>query len=219
MKIAIITANIGGFDHPVTHLPQSVPYDYHLFTDKNFPLRSKAMTPRLQAKIPKCFGWQVAPGYDYYLWIDACFTLTHHDALKYFLDNCQDYDVVALRHPKRPNIREEYRYVRRGMHQSSFLSAKYENELLEEQWQAISSDRSYKDDTLLSGGVFMYRNTPQVQAALKEWWYHISRYEIMDQLAFPYVLKKAGLRINILPDSYGEDCWFMKGQGHIYRRK
>ena len=87
------------------------------------------------------------------------------------------------------------------------------NELLEEQWLAIHNDKDYKDDILLSGGIFMYKNTPQVQSALKEWWYHITRYLIMDQLSFPYVLKKAGLKLNILPDNYGHS-WYVKSDGH-----
>lgn len=218
MKVAIITANMGGYDRPVTHVPQSIPHNYYLFTDENFPPRSKAMTPRLQAKIPKCFGWQMVPGYDYYLWLDANYRLTHPDSLKHFLDNCRDSDVVVFRHPKRFTIWEEFRYVRRGMHQSSFLQSRYENELLTEQYQEIHADKSFKDDILLAGGLFMYRNTPQVQSALKEWWYHISRYEIMDQLAFPYVLKKAGLKLNILSDSY-HNCWFVEGQGHVFQRR
>lgn len=217
-KIVLIQGSLGGFDHPVVHEEQSVPYDFHPFTDKNFPPRSKAMTPRLQAKIPKCLGWQLAPDYDYYLWLDANFRMSHRDAIKYFFDNCQDHDMVVLKHPKRFSIWEEWRYVRRGMWQSDYLISRYENELLQEQWEAIHNDKDYTDDLLLSGGIFMYRNTPQVQSALKEWWYHMTRYLIMDQLSFPYVLKKAGLKLNILSDSYG-DCWFLEGQNHKYKRK
>ena len=217
MKVALIQANLGGFDHPVTHEPQSVPYDHHMFTDENFPPRTKAMTSRLQAKIPKCLGWQLAPDYDYYLWLDGSFRLSHHDSMKHFLDNCQGHDMVVLKHPNRHSIWEEWRYVRRGMWQSKYLISKYENELLEEQWLAIHNDKDYKDDILLSGGLFMYKNTPQVQSALKEWWYHIARYLTMDQLAFPYVLKKAGLKLNVLPDNYGH-AWYVKGQGHKQAR-
>ncbi len=213
MKIALITANVGGFDHAVVHESQSVDHDHHAFTDENFLPRSKAMTPRLQAKIPKCFGWQLAPGYDYYLWLDANLRLTHEDSVKYFLDSCLDHDMAVFRHPKRKNIWEEWRYVRRGMWQSTYLMSRYENELLAEQWQVISDDKDYEDDLLLAGGMFMYKNTPQVQAALTEWWYHMSRYLIMDQLSYPYVLKKAGLDLNVLEDSYA-DCWFMQGQKH-----
>lgn len=218
-KIAIITANLGGFDEAAEHEPQSVPYDYFLFTDENFPPRFNSMTPRLQSRIPKCFGWQMVPGYDYYLYIDANLALKHRDSLKFFLDNCQDHDIVALKHQRRPNIRQETRYIRKGLREgSSYLVGRYANELLAEQYAVIENDKDYVDDTLLLGGVFMYRNTPEVQKALKEWWYHITRYHVIDQLAFPYILKKAGLKVNIKPDVI-YDCWFLGVRGHKHHAK
>jgi hypothetical protein len=39
---------------------------------------------------------------------------------------------------------------------------------------------------------------------MKEWWYHISRYHIIDQLALPYVLKKSDCKYNIIDEKYGE---------------
>jgi len=217
-KIALISSNMAGHDYPVTHEKQSIPYDSYLYTDENFPLRTKAMGPRMQSKIPKCFGWQLAPDYDYYMWLDASICLFHRDSLKHFLDNCQGHDIVAFPHHRRPNIWEEYRYIRRGLWQSSYITSRYENEFLDEQMQVIRKDKSYKDDTLLLSGMFMYRNTPQVQSALKEWWYHITRYHVVDQLAFPYVIKKAGLKLKLLPDVW-HNCWYLKTHNHKHRRK
>lgn len=217
-KIAVISANLGNFDHPIVHEPQSIPCDFFIFTDENFPPRFNAMTPRLQAKIPRCFGWQLAPGYDYYLWTDASSRLKHPDSLKFFLDNCQNHDIAVLQHPRRPNIRQETRYMRKGLRQSSYIQSRYTNEFLAEQYAVVESDKDYVDDTLIVTTMFMYRNNPQVQAALKEWWYHITRYTVSDQLAFPYVLKKAELKINMI--QYNEaDCWFWGGgKRHIYRK-
>lgn len=216
MKVAVISANLGNFDGAQIHAPQSIPCDYYSFTDENFPPRSNSMTPRLQAKIPKCFGWQMAPGYDYYLWLDGGMTLKHPDSLKYFMDSCQGHDIVVLRHPKRPNIRQETRYVRKGVRQSPYVRQRYSGELLAELYSLIGNDKDYIDDTLVAGGIFLYRNTPDVQATLKEWWYYQTRYHVNDQLSFAYVLKKSGLRVNIRPDSYGEP-WFMGGISHNRR--
>ncbi|TSC86271.1 MAG: hypothetical protein G01um101416_694 [Microgenomates group bacterium Gr01-1014_16] len=216
IKIAVISASLGGFDKPADHEPQSVAFDYFLFTDENFPARSKAMTPRLQAKIPKCFGWQLKPGYDFYLWLDGEFRFKQPDSLKYFLDNCQEHDICTLRHYRRPNIRQEFRYTRNGIRQSPYMQNRYNGELLAEQYAVIEADKDYADDTLLLGSVFMYRNSHQVQSALKEWWYHISRYTVADQLAFPYVLKKAKLKINILPYD-DKPSWYLESQKHNSR--
>lgn len=219
MLITTLSANLNSFDKPTDHVPQSMYSDQFVFTDENFPPRERAMTPRLQAKIPKFFGWQLRPGYDYYLWLDSNISLAHEDALQYFYDNCQGYDIVVLRHPRRPNIRQEVRYTRKGINQQSlYVLGRYEGEWHKEQYAAIQSDRDFKDDLLVNGGVFMYHNTPAVHAMFKEWWYHVTRYIIQDQISFPYVLKKSGLKINILPiDIY--NCQYLKFTGHKYHAK
>ncbi len=209
----VLTTSLGGFDRVAQYEPQSVEYD---FFEYNEPLRSKSMTPRLQAKIPKFFGWQLKPDYDIYLWLDGSLRLAHRDSLKYYLDALQNYDVVVLQHPTKNTIWWEYRYNYRGLHSnapSNYLTKRYTNELLDEQMQVIKADRDYVDDLLVLGGVFMYRNTPKVQAMLKEWWYHVSRYLIMDQMSWAYVLKKSGLRVNVLPDVFN-DCPWLENMRH-----
>jgi len=146
-RIAAVTADLRGFDKTMPHSPQSIDYDYFLFTDKNFPPRFNAMTPRLQAKIPKCFAWQMVPGYDYYLWTDGTLTLSHKDSLKHFLDNIEGHDLVALKHPRRHSIKQEIRHIGKGLRvQCDSFVVKYSNELLEEQYKAIEDDKDYVDE-------------------------------------------------------------------------
>jgi hypothetical protein len=154
-------------------------------------------------------------GYDYYMWIDGNLQLKHHDSLMHFIEPLMDgYDVVALRHHRRPSIRQEVRYIRKGMREESrYLVERYNNELLKEEYEAIKNDEDYIDDALLLSGAFAYRNTPEVQAALKEWWYHISRYHIVDQIGFVYALKKANLKIKMYDDLYN-DCWYLGVSRH-----
>jgi hypothetical protein len=215
-KTIVLSSSLGGFDKDVTNVAQSIPCDYCNFTDENFPPRHCSMTPRLQAKIPKCFGWQLKPDYDFYLWLDGNLSLAHPDALRYFLDSCNNYDVVVLKHPTHDTIHWEYRYNWRGLHNnapSNYLRERYLNEWLDEQYNFIKNDKDYKDDSMVNGGVFLYRNTPEVQKTLKEWFYHITRYCIMDQLSWIYVLKKSGLRVNILPDVFN-DCKWLEANRH-----
>ena len=212
-KIAVISAILGGLDDPPTHPVQSIEHDYYLFTEENFPLRDKAMTPRLQAKIPKCFGWQLKPGYDYYMWIDGSLTMTSTDTLKHYFDAIQGYDLVVLKHPGRDTVYWESRYLERGLKDSRYINERYAGEWVKEQMAEIMGDKNYKDDLLVNGGVFIYRNIPQVQEMLKEWWYHISRYLIMDQCSWAYVIKKSGVKVNALEEAYNESP-FLAHQRH-----
>lgn len=216
MKIMVLQANLGGFDKPVKHADQTVEANYFTFTDDNFPPRDKTMTSRLQAKIPKFFGWQLKPDYDVYLWLDGNLRLAHQESIQYFLDAIENHDIAVLKHPRRDTIHWEYRYNWRGLHNnapSNYLRARYENEFLDEQYEAITADKSYKDDLMVNGGVFIYRNIEAVQKMLKEWWYHVTRYLIMDQLAFPYLLKTSGLKVNVLPDRF-DDCPWLENMRH-----
>jgi hypothetical protein len=213
-KIAVLSANLGGVDQTVPHVPQSLAYDNFPFTDRNFPLRTEALTPRMQAKIPKMFGWQLRPGYDYYLWIDGNLSLSDPESLKYFYDHCRGYDIVTFKHPMRNTIREEAEYTMKKIKQhSKYVSGRYANEFLQEQYDAIAADKNFTDDLLVCGGIFMYRNTPEVQMMLKEWWYHTSRYTMQEQFSFPYVLKKSGIKINVRQDAYN-DCRWLKLNRH-----
>lgn len=199
----LIQASLGGIDKGVEHTPQSVPFDHHLFTDENFPPRDKAMTPRLQAKIPKMFGWQLKPGYETYLWLDGNLQLSHPDSFKYYLEQLGDNEILVLRHPSRPNIRQEVRYTRKGINQQSmYILSRYPGELLAELYDLIEKDKEYEDDLLVIGGVFLYRDTPKIREMLKEWFYYQCRYILQDQISFAYVLKKSGVKYKVIDDAY-----------------
>lgn len=196
MKTAVISASLGEFDGDAT------------FTDENFPPR-KAIAPRLQAKIPKFFGWQLKPDYDYYIWHDGNIKLTKEDE-EYLIEQCQGYDMVVYKHHTRPNIRQEARYIRKGLReQSTYLVERYSGEWTQEIYDLIEKE-DYDDNLLFMGGVFAYINSPAVQSAMKEWWYFTTRYSVFDQLAFPYVTRF--LKRNIL------DNWSYTLKRHNLRK-
>lgn len=196
IKVAVITANLGDFEKEVKHCPQTFPVDYFHFTDKNFPPRSKAMTPRLQARIVKMFSWQMVPNYNYYLWVDSSCRLNHPEAVKWFLDQCED--IVVFKHPHRNTVQEEADYLKYRLSiNCPYITPRYENELIDEQLKEVDPNQ-----TLYASTAFMYRNCPEVQRVLKEWWYHTSRYHSIDQLSLPWVLSQSNLKVSVIPDNY-----------------
>lgn len=203
MKVAVISANLGGFEKPVEHPKQSVDCDYFHFTDDNFPPRFNSLTPRLQARVAKIFGWQMAPGYDYYIWIDSSCAFTSADSVKLFLDQAKDADVVVFKHPNRSTIQEEADYLKYRLSiNCPYVTPRYENELIDEQLAEIQADKSFKDEHLFASTAMVYRGNERVKDMMKEWWYHTSRYHIIDQLSLPYVLMQSSCKVNILPDKY-----------------
>lgn len=208
-RIAVITANSGGFENMknVRHVKQSVDADFFVFNDQNFPRRSNAMSARLQARIPKMFGWQMIPDYDIYLWIDSSCILSHEDSIKWFISHLMPFEeyihMAMLKHPNRNTIHEEADYLRNRLAKNcSYITPRYEHELLDEQMAEIDADKGFVDQILFASTAFVYRNHRKVHDFMKEWWYHTSRYHIIDQLSLPYAIHKSRCKVKIIEENY-----------------
>jgi hypothetical protein len=199
MRVAVLSANLGGGEGYAEHVEQSAPADFFRFTDENTPARRCAMTSRLQAKLPKLFGWQLQPGYDWYVWLDAPFSLARADSLQWLLDQCGDAEAAFFRHPQVENIRDETEMVCEELAAgSSYLCERYTGELLQEQLAVILADSGFTDDLAIAAGAFVYRDCPAVRAMMREWWYYLTRYCLEDQLSLPYALHVCRVRTQII---------------------
>jgi hypothetical protein len=198
-KIAVITCNMGSFDKPLAFVPQSMNHDHYHFSDENFPHRHCSMTPRLQARIPKMFGWQMAPRYEYYIWVDCSHSLRHENSVKWFHDQLWDADMALFKHPTRNNIQEEADHIKERLsNKCPYITPRYENELIEEQLHEIYLNKEFVDDRLYASTALIYRNTKEIQDMMVQWWYHTSRFHSVDQLALPYVIWKAGVKVKAI---------------------
>lgn len=199
MKRAILSANLGSFDKPVEPVAQNVDFTYHCFTDKDFPPIT-GLTPRFQYRIPKLFGWQMFPGYDIYLWLDASMSLTREDSLQWFLNKLGDADMALFKHPWRNSIKEESDHIEEYLSkEDKYLTPRYKNGLHKEQLADIQKDKDYVDDKLFASTAFIYRDSEDVRDVLRMWWLHQSRYYTCDQLALPYVAR--GVTVNTIEDN------------------
>lgn len=201
VKVALISADLGGCRNNLTsgyvkqELPAGWSLDTFFFDDANFPTRP-SLSPRLQAKIPKMLGYELAPGYDFYIWIDSSFTLSRKDAVSWFVNSCSGHDMVVFRHPQRSSISDELGYIREAMRVGDrYLLGRYQGEPLEEQVKLYLSDPGFRDDSLYALGAFVYRkemlSTPGANI-MPLWYYHNARYSIQDQLSFPYLAASLG---------------------------
>jgi hypothetical protein len=196
VKVALLSADLGGLRNNLTagYVKQDIPegwtLDTYFFDDGNFPSRS-SLSPRMQAKIPKMLGYELAPGYDYYIWIDSSFVLSHSGAVAWFVNACDNFDMVVFKHPHRQSISEELNYmVGRMKSGDSYLIDRYRNEPVCEQVKMYLADEDFKDDSLYACGAFVYRKEMFEQPThniLPLWYYHNARYSIQDQLSLPYL--------------------------------
>jgi hypothetical protein len=202
MKIAVLTANLGGFDNVIQSVAQTLPIGIEAtafqFNDANFPPIT-GLTNRLQYRIPKLFGWEMFPGYDIYIWLDGSMSLQHPESVMWFLQQLGDSDMAFFKHPWRKTIRDEVDHIEEKLQQgNTYITSRYKNGLHKEQLALILDDTKYKDDHLFASTAFIYRNTERVKETLQVWWFYQSRYFTCDQVVLPYVLHNSKLKINTI---------------------
>jgi hypothetical protein len=185
-KVAIISASFNGFDTLREWSDQ--PADVYRLNETTFPLR-KALTPHAQSKIPKCFGWDLYPNYDYYIWVDASYQLLD-GATDFLLKELGDNDIVVFPHPFHQTVKDEAEFLERELPKSNYLQRRYSGELLNELYTQLDPH-----DPIYHGAIFAYKNTPEVQQVLKEWWYYSSRFHLDDQLSWTKVLHDLKVKV------------------------
>jgi hypothetical protein len=201
-RIAVITANCGGFDPLLPPVAQEVPLgfkavEHFVFDDRSFP-RRQTMSPRLQARIPKMFAWEMLPDFEFYIWHDASYSMQHPQAAAWFVERCDRADACFFMHPHRRTVAAEADYIRERIARGDkYIASRYLNEDLDGQVDAIDTG-FWAEDFLIASSAFAYYPTPAVQACLREWWLHTSRYHAVDQLALPYVLWKHRIEWNAI---------------------
>lgn len=199
LKTIILTANLGDFDTPVDPVKQNTHVCFCRFTDENFPPVT-GLTPRLQYRIPKMFGWQLMPGYDIYIWLDGSFSLPREDSVEWLLGQLGDADMALFKHPWRDSIQEEADHIEEHLKAGKpYITSRYKNGFHYEQLEDIRLDKEYTDDHLFTSTAFVYRDSEAVRDALRLWWLHTSRYFTVDQLALPYVIRN--LKVNTIEDN------------------
>lgn len=211
VKVAVISANLGqgGYDQPAPWpdliAPDGVEIDVIRLTDETFQPRPLAMTSRLQCGIPKWFGADFAPDASVIIWIDASCAPTPY-AVSWFLAYLSSADIAVFRHPDRRTVRDEYEFVKARMARpgETYLNSRYRGEDLEGVIAAIEREYRASDVWLYASTAFAYwsKRNHKVREALAEVFAWKARFHLHDQFAFPFVLMKHGLNVNVIPDNY-----------------
>lgn len=204
--LAIVSANTGGFETPVTHEKQILKdFDIteHVFTDENYPPRYNAMTPRMLARLIKMTTWQLLPDYDYYLWIDSSCRLARSDAVDWFIKQLDDADMAFLKHPHRKTVGEEADFLRERLalekagKKKKYLMPRYDGERLEQQMELVDSG-----NRLYATTAFIYKNDMPARDMLTVWWLHTSMFHMDEQLSVDHAIKHNNTHVNVINENY-----------------
>jgi SAM-dependent methyltransferase len=198
VKISIASANLAAIDAgspvPPQQLPAGWDTEFRFFADRDLPPRAEAISPRLQSKLPKMCGFEWFKDADLIGWLDCAYTVTTPGLAAWLIEQLGDADICLMRHPDRTGVSEEIAFMAQRMQQGDdYLISRYAGEPMAEQVQSYLSDPGFHDGWLAAAGCFVYRNTPTVRAAMKDWLIECIRWSSQDQLSLPYVLQRHGI--------------------------
>jgi hypothetical protein len=192
--VAIYTAVFGDYDDLPSH-PDIPGVDFIAFTDStrhaesgswNIHLLQTAEHPRMAAKRFKVLPHVYLPGYEHTIWVDS----SHGILTDQFADLClaaiDDTGIAAYDHPWRRCIYDEA--------QASTGMPKYEGLPFFEQVDSYHDEGHPPNWGLWATGTLARRNTPAVAELMEAWMAEIDKWTYQDQLSFPVVCRRQGIR-------------------------
>lgn len=204
-KIAIIMINIGNYEYyrEFNDLKNREKVDWFYFTD-NKELESnfwniinitnlselKYYDNRLKVKFIKIQTHKILPNYEYYFYIDAAFPINNKNFINDLLELVNE-DLVFYIH----NSNKKTRNIKGEVDRCKKLKS-VNKEKLNLQLKTYLDD-NYPDikGKLFCGGIFLRRNTIEINNMMELWFQHNEIYTTRDQISLPYVMWK----MNVYP--------------------
>jgi hypothetical protein len=170
---------------------------YVCFSDTDLPAvrpweirRVKRHHPEnvLEGKRFKCQPHKHLPNYDYSIWMDANVVLKVNPMqLLHWLG---DADIALFRHPDRKCLYAEAR---------ACLGLRLDKpRRINEQIRRYKREGYDKSFGLYDCSFIIRKNTPEVNALGEAWWAEIRANSRRDQISFPYICWKCGIRPKII---------------------
>ncbi len=195
MKIAVITANIGGFDKCNEMPAQDIAFDRFYINDNNCPYPAYKSDNRLKAKIFKILAHKVWPDYDVYVWIDGNIRVKAGNFVSNIIKELKDADVVISAHPVRTSVYEEADFIctelKRG---HKYLKARYCGQTIKSEMESFGEGL----EGLYWCGCFARVNNEKVNKAFDDWFIDNTIWSYFDQNSFVYQVHKHQLKLNTI---------------------
>jgi hypothetical protein len=218
-KIAVVTAIFGDYDNLKTPPPDCELHDkvdWFCFTDN--PSMSSSHwkiihTPyhlnnslqeykdnvhknMMNAKYYKIMMHRIPllQNYDYYIWIDGSVSLRPTFLTNIFpLLSSNHNRLIHFQHSVRNSVRDEL--------EASMSMQKYKDQPLREQYDQYRKEGFPDTMGLFENTVFVRKNDTLVNKMMEMWWMHNLNYSYQDQISYPFVLWKTGMRPYVIREN------------------
>lgn len=203
-KVAVVTAIFGGIDEPRSFPPQTAcpPCDRLLITSANSEWdygKSFKSDPRVQARFFKMQAHRFFSGYKTFIWIDGNVQIRSEHFVSKIIRLLDGNDIAIGAHPVRNCIYQEAEAITRGVrNDDAYLGTRYDQDNLLREAASYAAKGHPADCGLYWCGLFARRTNARVNAFFDEWWRLCLRWpRSIDQLAFPYLVRKMRMKIGL----------------------
>ena len=195
-RFHFVSAHFGGnvpWRNQISSQKHEVSVSY--YDDNNTASRHLAMHPRLKAKIPKMLEWKFINS-EWYVWMDSSIKLKDKDPVDKIIEALQDKPIGLFRHSYGNSIEYEAKRVLSSLEmKSEYIQKRYQGEPIKEQLIHYLGDPTFKDNKLFGMTFFVYHKS--VKKLFEDWFIENLLWSIEDQISFPYVLSKSGIKYSL----------------------
>ena len=196
MKIALITASIGGFDS-IKEIPnQTIPYELIRVEEKDLieikgDARHKAKFPKMQTHL--------FTDASIIIWIDGSVQVVSNTFVEYMVQQVQGNDIAIGKHNVRNCAYEEIDYCcAEIMKGNEYLKRRYDMDTLLDMKKYLKSVNFEENKGLYSCGIFVRKNNNVTNAMFDLWWKSEKLWQTNDQPMFVHLANQLKLKINII---------------------
>jgi GT2 family glycosyltransferase len=215
-KVVVYTAIVNDYDRLMEKQAKKGA-DFKAFLDNPnvtsktweiLPAADEFDDPNRNAKVHKILSHKYFPDYEYSLWIDGNVNLKVpiRQIIPAFL---RDVDLAVFKHPERHCIYDEAdACIARRLDSSEVIR----NQVNQYKRQGYPVKNGLAECT-----VILRRHTPAMKKFNELWWKEICRGSKRDQISFPIIAKKTGLKYNFFPGSLrkSDNLIFYKQGAHV----
>lgn len=211
MRIALLTANIGGIDSLSGIRKQTKDFHYYPYFLNNLPYPLPNLNNRLKGKYVKIQSHRFLNHYDAYVWIDGRVEVIGESFIELMVkDLCDEKPVSIFKHKDRDNIYQEIEYIQSNIKLGNpYLTKRYANQNLESELEFYKNFGLKEDCQLYACTIFARLNNLKTNDAFDEWWRRILEFSLFDQTMFSYVKEKHKIKVNELDYSLFEDQFIL----------
>ena len=202
MTVAIVTACAGAYDTPRAQAEQDIDVDWFWFGDWDgpvppapwrFELIEHAASPNFAAKRVKCCP---PVGHADVIWIDASMQVTSPSFAREALDARGRDGIAAWRHPRRDCVYDEAE----ASVGAEAQGGKYDGQPIMEQAAHYRANGYPAHAGLYACGTIAYDwSSSTVHEFGERWLRECARWSVQDQLSFPVVALRMGLKPGVFP--------------------